>query len=207
MSNYPDILMMTDPLSSIGSNTLNSICTYARKCNVILNIEPPIYNMSDVTLLELRYWLALKASSDWVVFLDTDDALDMNIPSNTTLELEGADMHLYNYYDVSLKQEQTIYTAGVSKLFGFHMVICKRELALEALRARVRYKIFREDICFLYEVLTRAKKVSSNKKSLAQKFGSRVVRYATRDLRNNFSSEVINMWEPLFKKYIFNKVW
>ncbi len=194
---YPDILMICSPLESINSYTLQSLLKFAPNSKVILGVSSLIKS-ENPTLLQKRLNVLNKSTSEYVLFLDSDDALDMTIPSIN--ELKTNDAHLYNCFDVDNKIVLNPYNKYISRLFGFHMVICKRELALSILQKYKNEKVYRDDICFLYGIFTQSKNIKYHNSSLTMKFGSRVVQYADKVLQNGFQKDVKDVWDKKFKE-------
>lgn len=197
---YPDILMMCSPMECIPPYTLHSILKFAPKSKVILYVSAPIH-MDNESLLSKRIKVLKQSESEYVLFLDSDDALDTHILPIKNLQSHEA--HFYCCYDMDTKKQLSPSGTNISKLFGFHMIICKRELALNVLQKyeKESQQVYREDVCFFYGILTQATSIKYHKTCLTMKIGSRVVRYAPDELRRNFRNDIRLVWEEKFKKY------
>lgn len=194
---YPDVLIMCSPMECIPPYTLHSILKFAPHSKVILYVSSPIH-MDKESLLQKRLNVLEKATSEYVVFLDADDAFETHIPSIERLKSHEA--HLFHCYDMDSKSSLSPRNNSVYKLFGFHFAICKRELALNIFREYQKEHIYRDDVCFLYGILTQAKTIKYYNVNLTMKVGSRLARYAPKYLKTNLEKEVKFVWKPKFKE-------
>lgn len=193
---YPDILIICSPMECIPPYTLHSILKFAPKSKVILHVSPPIH-MDNESLLQKRLNVLEQSTSEYVMFLDSDDAIDFKIPSID--KLKDYDAHVFHCYDMDSRSIVGI-NSGVSKLFGFHMVICRRDLALKVLQKYQKEDVYRDDVCFMYGILTTAVHIKYYDAPLTMKIGSRVVRYAPKELLNGFRNDIKEVWEDKFRE-------
>lgn len=194
---YPDILMITSPLECIPSFTLHSLLNHAPKCRTLLNISPSTYD-TDEYLWPKRLRVLNQATSEYVFFFDTDDALDTSIPSNK--KLRAYEAHIFQCFEAETKSYIRYDHKNITKLFGFHMVICTRKLALQVLQQVHKQKVYRDDVCFLYGVLTQAKSIKYHDTCLVMKIGQRMVKFASNERQKKFASYVKDVWEQKFKE-------
>jgi len=204
---YPDILITCGaPEDGLMPYTLQSIAKYAMDCNIILDVGPKININTLGPLLELRWKTLNKSKNDWVIFFDSDDCFCNNIPSKNILEPNKYDVHLYPVFN--LFSRDLIYPvrtkdqiSDLSYIFGFHMAICKRQLAIDIFAKWRNTKVYRDDICFLYGILKMTDKIKYHEDPIMVKMHSTMVK------KNNAKidyGEDTKRWQDRFNKLFIN---
>lgn len=191
MDKYPDILLMDSFNGSISKHTLKSIKKFGNNSKIFFNIEPPLEKNN--SMIELRNNILKYSESDWVFFLDTDDIINKKLTIDKTQD--EFDLIIYNYFDLKSKTNKNINSIPIQQYFGFHMIICKQNIAKKAIKKYIKKQILRDDICFLYECLKISKKIIFSNEILTIKLNSR---FGNSKFSKKMTKEIYDLWIPKF---------
>ena len=121
-----DIIIVTKADRGISKETLFSLVKYAQKERVILNTGLGVDWMAGERITDFRLAEAKKVTAEWVYFLDDDDELLCSLP-NVSL-LDDYDYILGPLVDKG--RLRSLEKCSSYRVFGFHMILAKKEVAI-----------------------------------------------------------------------------
>lgn len=164
-----DIIILTKADRGISKETLISLAKYASEDRVIIYSNEGVNWQAGERLSDYRRLAIRKAVADWVYFLDDDDELLMPFPNMEYLEE-------YDYILVPLcdgGKIRSLENCSTKRLFGFHMVLAKRRIAIEALQDVCNKRYWSEDTAYLIWLIENCKGAKAQE-VLVQKNGDRI---------------------------------
>lgn len=190
----PDIVMLTKADRPISEATLVSLVKYAQENRVILSTNSGVNWMGGEKLIDYRLAAIKKAAADGVYFLDDDDELLRPLPS--TEQLAGYDYVLAPLIDKG--KVRSLSTCSSRRLFGFHMTLARREIAIAALEYAHSRRFWSEDTAYCIWIIENCKGAKLTE-ALVQKNGDRIP-YEVAGFREGAKLENHEVWrDRLFK--------
>ena len=164
-----DILILTKADRGISKETLISLARFAHRNRIIIYPNLGANWAAGERLSDYRRLAIKKATADWVYFLDDDDELLRPLP-------EVEQLTKYDYLLVPLCDRgkiRSLETCSSKRLFGFHMVVAKREIATRALQYGYSLRFWREDTAYCLWIVENCKGAKIQE-ALVRKNGDRI---------------------------------
>jgi len=187
----PDIILITEASVGIKTETLESLICYAPDCTIFIRPNDGLDRQAGQFVQAERLKVAERSIAEWVLIMDDDDELLLQVPSCAELDETGGDVVFFPF----IKNGRRIDFKGCRpyQTHGFCGVISKRDLAVEALRYTVCQRFLREDLGYFYYLAMNARTPVVSSRPLIHKNKDREP-MRNPWLRNNMRREMDLFW-------------